>query len=173
MQRCGGRFHLWRGRMGDSFQAIIKAPFPQPPCLLGIRIEQQALIGIDYIFSACRPLPPRTPLAAEVVEQLRRYLADPRYRFDLPIHTQGTPFQLRVWAALVAIPAGERRSYGELAASLESSPRAVGNACRANQLPLIVPCHRVVSATGMGGYAGHTSGRNIAIKHWLLKHEAL
>ncbi len=99
------------------------------------------------------------------------YFADGQYRFSLPFSLGGTDFQQRVWAALQEIPPGETRTYGELAKSLNSSPRAVGNACRANPCAIVVPCHRVVSAVGLGGYAGATHAAGLAPKRWLLRHE--
>ncbi len=156
-----------------NYQAVIEAPFPRPPCLLGIRTDGEHLTGLDYIFSGSEPLAPCTPLAKEVAAQLDSYFGDAGYSFDLPVELQGTPFQRRVWQALVSIPSGETSTYGAIAQRLASSPRAVGNACRSNPLPVIVPCHRVVSASGLGGYAGHTSGRNMSIKRWLLAHETV
>lgn len=115
--------------------------------------------------------PRPTRLTCETVRQLRSYFAQPNFSFDLPIKLQGTPFQQRVWQALTAIPRGTALTYGELALLLGSSARAVGGACRANPLPLIVPCHRVVSAQGLGGYAGQTEGETFDIKRWLLEFE--
>ena len=89
----------------------------------------------------------------------------------LPLLIQGTTFQQKVWAALREIPIGETRSYGELAKSLNTSPRALANACRQNPFPLIIPCHRVTSKTGIGGYAGALSGTLIDIKLALLNYE--
>jgi len=86
---------------------------------------------------------------------------------------QGTAFQRRVWEALTRIPAGQTLTYGELAARLDSGARAVGNACRHNPVSIIVPCHRVVSATGIGGYSGSTGGREIDRKQWLLGREGI
>jgi methylated-DNA-[protein]-cysteine S-methyltransferase len=83
----------------------------------------------------------------------------------------GSAFQRRVWQVISAIPAGRTRTYGEIAAELGSAPRAVGGACRANPYPLLVPCHRVVGASGLGGFAGDRSGRLLAVKRWLLAHE--
>jgi len=89
----------------------------------------------------------------------------------------GTQFQQRVWQALLDIPVGKVLTYGQLATKLHSGPRAVANACRHNPLPVIVPCHRVVSAAGIGGYAGDTETIQnseinfMAIKKWLLVHE--
>ena len=77
-----------------------------------------------------------------------------------------------MWRELKNIPSGKVVSYGELAKRLGTSARAVGNACRKNPVPVVIPCHRVVSATGIGGYAGDTSGDLLKIKSWLLQHEA-
>jgi methylated-DNA-[protein]-cysteine S-methyltransferase len=85
----------------------------------------------------------------------------------------GTPFQRRVWEAMRAIPPGRTRTYGDLAAELGTSPRAIGGACRANPCPIVVPCHRVVGATGLGGFAGDTSGHKVEVKRWLLRHEGV
>ena len=158
--------------MAGNHQLILPAPFSGIRCLLGARIEGDRLVALDYLFADIEPVEARTPLAREVMEQLMAYFRDPTSRFELPMRVQGTPFQRRVWSALREIPVGETRTYGELAKSLGSSPRAVGNACRSNQLPIVIPCHRVVSAQGPGGYAGQTGGRNMLIKRWLLAHEA-
>ena len=85
----------------------------------------------------------------------------------------GTPFQKAVWLELCKIPLGEIRTYGEIARKLNSSARAVGNACRKNPIQIIIPCHRVISAKGLGGYAGETDGKQINIKRWLLSHEGV
>lgn len=91
----------------------------------------------------------------------------------LPLLPQGTAFQCSVWKALTEIPLGETRTYGDIAKQLNSSPRAVGNACRKNPIQIIVPCHRVVSANNLGGYAGKTDGGQLEIKRWLLNHEGV
>ncbi|MFW5910315.1 MAG: methylated-DNA--[protein]-cysteine S-methyltransferase [Thiohalospira sp.] len=82
-----------------------------------------------------------------------------------------TPHQLRVWRAMRAIPPGRPLTYGQLAALLGSSPRAVGNAAAANPWPLLVPCHRVVGRGGAGGYLGEAEGAGPRIKRWLLERE--
>jgi len=83
---------------------------------------------------------------------------------------KGTAFQRKVWAELLHIPWGESITYAELARRVASSPRAVGGALRANPLPIFIPCHRVVAASGLGGYAG-ASELGQARKRWLLQHE--
>lgn len=120
---------------------------------------------------------PRRPTGArgapppQIVAALHRYLRDPEAPWGLPLAARGTPFQRRVWAALRRIPAGRTLTYGALALRLGSGPRAVAAACRANPVALVVPCHRVVSATGLGGYQGRISGPRVGLKRWLLRHE--
>ena len=83
----------------------------------------------------------------------------------------GTAFQRRVWDRIAAIPRGETRTYGDLARMLRSAPRAVGQACGNNYFPLVIPCHRVVAAGGLGGFAHTSSGYLLDVKRWLLAHE--
>jgi len=116
-------------------------------------------------------LAPDSDFASFVEDQFQIYFSNSGHSFKIPLLSQGTDFQQRVRLALVQIPAGECRRYGELAADLGSSPRAVGNACRRNPTPLVVPCHRVVAASGIGGFMGQRSGGELDIKRWLLRHE--
>ncbi len=150
-----------------SYQAKIAAPFG----VLGIRCSGEALTGIDILPPGTRLQEARDGIALRVCEQLRAYLADPAFRFDLPLKTGGTPYQHKVWRAMRRIRPGEVATYGELAARLQSSPRAVGQACGANPILIVIPCHRVVSKSGMGGYMGHLEGHALDIKRWLLAHE--
>ena len=96
----------------------------------------------------------RTALLAEAERQLIAYFAGKLRHFDLPLAPQGSRFDLAVWRAMQQIPYGETRSYGELAHAVGSAPRAVGGACGRNPIPVVVPCHRVLSRTGLGGYSG-------------------
>lgn len=150
----------------EDYAAVIAAPFGR----LGIH-AREALTSIDFVSNRVPLQAPRTPLARQVCAQLQAYFADPRTRFDLPLAPDGTEYQQRVWRALRRIPSGTARRYGELARMLKSAPRAVGGACRANPIPIVVPCHRVVAANGPGGFMGATRGRAMDIKHWLLAHE--
>lgn len=94
-------------------------------------------------------------VAEDALQQFREYLDGTRRDFDVPLAPRGTAFQQRVWAALRDIPYGETTTYGQLAASLGSSPRAVGNAVGRNPISVIVPCHRVIAGDGsLTGYAG-------------------
>ena len=105
----------------------------------------------------------------EAADQLRAFFEGGLRAFDVPILLHGTPFQLRVWAALRAIPYGETVSYGKVAVELgqPTAARAVGLATGRNPVAVIVPCHRVIGASGtLTGYRG-----GLARKQWLLDHE--
>ena len=96
-----------------------------------------------------------TPLLREAVDQINAYFEGRLRNFDLPLAPAGTAFQRRIWSAMAEIPYGETVTYGELAARAGSGARAVGGACGANPIPVILPCHRVVAANGgAGGYSG-------------------
>ena len=98
---------------------------------------------------------PNGGLLEEAARQLAEYFAGTLREFTLPLAPSGTSFRLKVWAAMQAIPYGQTRSYGDLARALDSAPRAIGGACGANPIPLIIPCHRVIGAGGtLGGFSG-------------------
>jgi len=126
---------------------------------------------IRYLPLASKAVSPRNALAEEAARQLERYREDPDARFDLPLHVEGTPFQRRLWDALCEIPRGKTMTYGELARRLGGEARAVGQACGDNRLPVVIPCHRVVAASGIGGFAHSTGGYLLEAKRWLLLHE--
>jgi len=97
-----------------------------------------------------------SPILKEAATQLEEYFAGERTEFDLRMELDGTPFQRDVWAELTRIPYGETISYGELARRVgrPKGPRAVGQANGRNPIAIIVPCHRVLASTGIGGYGG-------------------
>lgn len=95
-----------------------------------------------------------SPLLSEAARQLDDYFAGKLIVFDLPLRPAGTAFERSVWAAMLDIPYGETRCYGDLAATTDSAPRAVGRACGRNPIPIIIPCHRVLGKGWMGGYSG-------------------
>lgn len=144
---------------------------PAPTFCLGVRCNAEGITAIEFL----EPRPevaPRAPPAQEAVRQLRAWLADPRHTFTLPLASAGTSFQRRVWQQIAAVPRGETRSYGALAAAVGSGPRAVGNACGANPYPVVVPCHRIVASSGeLGGFARQRGGFLLQVKRWLLEHE--
>lgn len=157
-----------KGESRPLYDAIVAAP----GFALGLSCSATALTGIEFL-EPCTPQAACSPLAAEAARQLEAWLADARFQFDLPLAPRGTPFQHRVWQQIAAIPLGETRSYGQLAQALGSAPRAVGGACGANPLPLIVPCHRVLAARGgLGGFNRARGGYLLDVKRWLLTHEA-
>lgn len=153
----------------NTYQAVIATPLGR----IGLRMIGEAVGALDYL-PADTPEQPATDAATEaVVSQLQAYFCDPGCRFSILLATTGTAFQQRVWAALQAIPPGTVLTYGELARQLKTAARAIGGACRTNPAPILIPCHRVVSRQGLGGYAGEVSGDPLAIKRWLLQHEGV
>jgi len=152
----------------SGFAAKMRAPF----AVLGIRTNGRAVTGVAYLPKTERAKEPADAIAERAVRELRCWLDDPRFRFTVPLAPEGTDFRRRVWQSLQAIPVGESRTYGELARTLHTAPRAVGGACGANPIAVIIPCHRVVGTHGsLGGFMGVSDGDPIAIKRWLLTHE--
>ncbi|MGH8517892.1 MAG: methylated-DNA--[protein]-cysteine S-methyltransferase [Panacagrimonas sp.] len=148
---------------------------PSPIGELLLVAEDEALCGL-YMDLERGWMPrveigPRDDAAlAEARHQLDEYFAGERQVFDLAIRLRGTTFQRQVWEALMEIPYGETRSYGEQARRIGApdAPRAVGAANGQNPVSIIVPCHRVIGANGaLTGYGG-----GIERKRWLLAHEA-
>ena len=153
----------------EPYQAKLLTPF----AVLGIKTEEDWLTAIDYLPVDTPVLAPQTSLAKEVYRQLQAYLAEPGFIFDLSLHISGTTHQRRAWQAIQAIPRGETSSYAEIATQLHSAPRAVGRACGANRIPIIIPCHRVISKNGgLGGFMNASDGDPLEIKRWLLRHES-
>lgn len=149
-----------------TFDAIIPAPFGA----VGVVAKDDFVTTITLLPNAQPEQASAQPFVQSVVRQLKQYLSQPDQVMDIPIAVKGTPFQRRVWQAIVTVPAGKTITYSELAKMVNSGPRAVANACGANQVPLVVPCHRVVAKQGLGGFMqGEAQG--LAIKAWLLQHE--
>lgn len=152
------------------FNAVIDAPFGK----VGIRIEGEAVREIVYLPESTRSVAPDTPLARRAAEQIEAYFERASTTFELPLAKVGTAFQQRVWQAICDIPPGVVLTYGQLAKQVGSVPRAVGQACGSNYFPIVIPCHRVVSSSGIGGFAHHAGDgffRNV--KRWLLAHEGI
>ena len=143
----------------------LTAPSPLGP--LTISEEDGAIVALDFENAGARD---ETALLRRARRELEQYFARSRQVFDLPLKTGGTGFQRAVWDRMLAIPYGETRSYGEVAKALRSGPRAVGGACGANAIPILIPCHRIVGARGaLGGYSG---GAGPAVKRALLDLES-
>lgn len=151
----------------DTFDAVWSGPIGR----FGVAVADDFVTRIERLDTGSDQAATH-PLAAEVVRQLAAWSDDLRHRFDLPLAPAATPFQRRFRAALCAVPVGEVVTYGELARRLASAPRAVGNACGANPLSIVVPCHRVVAANGIGGYGRDPGGGSaVEFKRWLLDRE--
>jgi methylated-DNA-[protein]-cysteine S-methyltransferase len=142
-----------------------------PKMKVGVKTRAERVSQISYLPPSAHAVSPRNPLAERAARQLERYREDADARFDLPLLIEGTPFQRRLWDALCQIPRGRTLTYGELARRLAAEPRAVGQACGDNRLPIVIPCHRVVAADGLGGFAHATAGYLLEAKRWLLAHE--
>jgi methylated-DNA-[protein]-cysteine S-methyltransferase len=157
-----------------ALDAVVRTPFGAVGIRTeGVGTEDECVAEILYLPPGSPAVAPKDRLAATAAAQVEAYLRDPAAPFALPLKPVGTRFQRRVWDQIAAIPAGEVRSYGAVAKALRSGPRPVGQACGANYFPLAVPCHRVVSSSGIGGFARNDAGFHIAIKRWLLAHEGV
>jgi methylated-DNA-[protein]-cysteine S-methyltransferase len=110
----------------------------------------------------------RSDLLDRAIAQLREYFHEGREVFDLPLQVDGSDFQRAVCDAMLAIPFGETRTYGDIARDLGAPPQPVGNACGGNPIPVIIPCHRVLAANSLGGFSGMGG---VETKVELLKHE--
>ncbi len=152
-----------------KYDALINAPFGA----VAISVhDNQLAINLLTESPSLENQPSIDPLVKQAYEQIMQYLQQPTAQFDLPINTLGTSFQQRVWQAIAAIPVGQTYTYGQLAKKIGSGPRAVANACGANNIPLVIPCHRVVAQNGLGGFMqGKQNG--LLIKQWLLAHEGV
>ena len=141
---------------------------------IGLQFDGSKLIKVDYLNNQTNKKP-ASKVAGLVKNKIEKYLEPgPNMKsIEIDMQLNVTPFQEEVLKQLLRIPYGETRSYGAIAKILKTSPRAVGNACRHNPLPIIIPCHRVVSANGVGGYSGQTAGSMLAIKNRLLELEAV
>lgn len=151
------------------YSAIMDSPIGR----LGIKLQNDQLANIDFLNKNKNLIAPTQTITKQIVKQLESYFTDPNFIFDLPLHIIGSAFQQRVWQAMQKIPLGETLSYGVLAKKLNSSARAVGNACRTNPIPIIIPCHRIVAKNGIGGFSGMIQGTRITMKEWLLRHEGV
>jgi methylated-DNA-[protein]-cysteine S-methyltransferase len=147
-----------------------------PKMKVGVQTRDGKVVAIKYLPLSAPSVAPANELAKKAKEQLERYRANPDAKFDLPLAIEGTPFQLALWQALCEIPRGATMTYGEMAKKLGRSDweasRDVGQACGDNRLPIVIPCHRVVAAHGLGGFAHSTGGYLLEAKRWLLAHEA-
>ena len=152
--------------MAKNYDAVISAPFGA----VGICAQDDFLTEVALLPDAQAEKSSSNGFAQSVANQIRQYFSNPQTSLNVPFAVRGTPFQKRVWQAIAAIPCGQTLTYGELAEKVGSGPRAVANVCGANQVPLLIPCHRVVAKNGLGGFMqGKENG--LKVKKWLLSHE--
>ena len=150
-----------------AYDAILSAPM----CALGACFSGDTLTRLDFLTADAARTPQPDSRVRQLASELDAYWANPEHAFGVEIAPQGTPFQLRVWRALMNIPAGQPTTYGALARQLGTAARAVGQACGSNPLPILIPCHRVVAASGLGGFMHASTGAPLDVKTWLLAHE--
>ena len=143
-----------------------------PKFKVGVKTRDERVVEIRYLPHSSSVISPKNPLAERAAKQLERYRDNPDTTFDLPLLIEGSELQRGVWDAMCAIPRGRTRTYGELARELGAEARAIGQCCGDNRLPIVIPCHRVVAADGIGGFGHATSGYLLEAKRWLLMHEA-
>jgi methylated-DNA-[protein]-cysteine S-methyltransferase len=132
---------------------------------LTISEEDGAIVAVDWGWGRDQE---RTPLLEEARRQMQAYFDRQLSRFDLPLLPTGSAYRRRVWAALCDIPAGETRTYADIARVAGGAARSVGQANGANPIPVLIPCHRVVATSGIGGYS---AGEGLTTKRFLLQLE--
>ena len=144
-----------------------------PAGVLAVYCDDHDIIEADYIFHSNSELAPQNALAEEAARQIRAYTRNPKgFVFALPLSPAPNEYQRRVRKIILSIPIGSTLSYGDIAMRIDSAPRAVGGACRANKLSLLVPCHRVIATGGsIGGFKGMLGQDQLRAKRALLNHE--
>lgn len=153
--------------MSLDFHSLYSAPFGTIQC----NFRHNALQEVRFIpeispHSEMRTLPPQWQEAFDA------YFSGSLKDFALTPSECGTPFQRRVWAAIAAIPYGHTATYQDIARTVGSAARAVGNACGRNPLAIVIPCHRIVASNGgLGGFSQGRDPKLLLIKRWLLQHE--
>ena len=135
---------FYNGRMTECFM-------DSPVGRLRLLERDDALVSIEW---TSRGAEEKSPLLAEACRQLDAYFDGRLSVFELPLAPAGAEFQQRVHEAMLDIELGHTKTYGDLAELVDGSAQAVGQACGANPIPIIIPCHRVVAANGLGGYSG-------------------
>jgi methylated-DNA-[protein]-cysteine S-methyltransferase len=136
--------------------------FHTPLGALTLSQDEDAIVALDWGWGRDQTA---TDLLVRARDQMQAYFDGARQHFELPLAPLGSPYRQRVWQALRDIPFGNTRSYADIAKAAGGSPRSVGGANGANPIPIIIPCHRVVATTGLGGYSG---GDGLVTKRYLL-----
>lgn len=159
-----------RGPVAGQTETRYATPF----AVLGISTDGKVLTSVRYLPRSTTQVAPQDRVAERACREIERYLADPDYLFTVPYRLEGTPFQHRVWREIEKLCPIKTITYGVMARRLRSGARAVGSACGANPIPLIVPCHRVLAAGGgLGGFMGGKDPFPLSVKRWLLRYEGI
>ena len=152
--------------------------YNSPTGQLGVCIDSESITRIIWLeqdvpeISTLSPSKPiNRKLKNNIISALDNYFESGLIEAEISLCPEGTLFQKKVWQALKRIPSGAVKTYGDVAKELQTSSRAVGQACRRNNIPLFIPCHRVVAAQGIGGFMG--GYRHVERKRWLLQHEGI
>ncbi|MEM7067711.1 MAG: methylated-DNA--[protein]-cysteine S-methyltransferase [Pseudomonadota bacterium] len=127
----------------------VEVPSPFGP--LSITEEDGAIVAIGWEAPGNSS---STPLLDEATKQMAAYFSGKLKQFDLPLRPRGDQFQQSVCQLMLEIPYGETTTYGAIADKLDTYGQPVGQACGGNSIPIIIPCHRVLAADGLGGYSG-------------------
>lgn len=158
-------------RLSTPLASSVTCIFSTPIGPLALHIIDEHLVAIDMMSTNTKLIPAKDALSKDIIQQFKAYFRDPHFKFTIPIRLNTTPFQKRMAKVLQTIAPGQALTYKDLAKKLQSAPRAVGQACRRNPLPIIIPCHRIIATTHLGGYSGNKHGAFMEIKKWLLRHE--
>lgn len=155
----------------DSKTPVYRFTLASPVGPLTLFEQAECITGLTWSAGQSIRNAEPTKLLAIAASQLNAYFEERHFDFDLPLAPAGTDFERRVWQGLKTIPAGTTLTYGGLAERLQTGPRAVGRACGANPIPILIPCHRVLGAGGsLHGYSG---GGGIMTKAALLRLEGI
>jgi methylated-DNA-[protein]-cysteine S-methyltransferase len=161
----------WRTLDTRHRAALAFAPVPQvslhtPIGDISVSEDDGAIVSLDWGWGSQQN---ETHLLRRARDQLHAYFDGELTEFELPLAPAGSRYQQRVWQAMCSIPYGATRTYVDIARVAGGSPRSVGQANGNNPIPIIIPCHRVVATTHLGGYSG---GDGLDTKRWLLTLEA-
>lgn len=154
-----------------NYAAIIDSPIGK----IGIQLSPDFanISNVDFLDKKQSLQSPTHSLAKKAVAELEHYFNYPHTQFSVPLQAVGTQLQQQIWQAMQKIPVGKTLTYSDLATKLNTSPRVVGNACRANPIPLFIPCHRILGKSNLGGFSGAITGEPMIRKIWLLQHETM
>lgn len=145
-----------------------EATFETPIGWIGLSTHENFLTHVHLLGSGKYTENCPTTFTKKIRQKFLRYFENPHYTVECPILLTGTSFQLKIWRMLARIPCSTLVTYGDLAKKSQSSARAIGQACRTNPCPIVIPCHRVVAKHHLGGFNGHSSG-----KFWKMKEQLL